>query len=139
MLSWSDLRMPDMPSVTLPEMPQISLPSADDATREPYQPVQIYRWQGADGSIQFSNETPPERVDYELVEVNPDANLIQAVPTGDTGSNDKTGMEEESAASSSLPSPLTGSPGEAMQLMEDAHKLRELSEERLRQHEALIQ
>ena len=132
MLSWSDLRMPKMPSVTLPE-----LPGTGETARDANQPVTLYRWQGADGSPQFGSEPPAKGVKYEVVEVNPDANLIQALPPSDTP--DTAGTEGEKSTASSFPSPLTVSPGEAMQLMDDAKKIRQMSEERLRQHEALAQ
>lgn len=132
MLNLSDIRMPNMPSVTLPE-----LPGAGEATRESNQPVTLYRWQGADGSTQFGSEPPANGVKYEEVEVNPDANLIQALPPSAPPEASET--QEENTLSSPLPSPLTVSPGEAMQLMEDAKKIRQMSEERLRQHEALTQ
>ena len=139
MLSWSDLKMPEMPSVALPDIPDISLPGDETTTRKPHQSVKLYRWQGEDGSTQFSNEPPAGAVAYEIVEVNPDANLIQSVPTDDASVAAKTETAESADTTSSLPSPLTVSPGEALQLIEDARNLRELSEERLRQHEALTQ
>ena len=131
MLSWSDIRMPTMPEITLPE-----LPKPGEATRESNQPVTLYRWQGPDGSTQFGSEPPAEGINYEVVAVNPDANLIQALPPSEAPVEAE---EKEGGNSTSLPSPLTVSPGEAMQLMEDAKNIREMSEERLRQHEALAQ
>lgn len=132
MLSWSDIQMPTMPDITLPKLPE-----QGEATRESNHPVTLYRWLGADGSTQFSSEPPAEGISYEVVEVNPDANLIQALPPGEAPveAKEKAGGNR----TTSLPSPLTVSPGEAIQLMEDARKIREMSEERLRQHEALAQ
>ena len=132
MLSLSDIRMPNMSSVTLPE-----LPGQGGTSRESNQPVTLYRWQGADGSTQFGSEPPANGVTYQVVEVNPDANLIQALPPSDTPDTAET--EGDKSATSPLPSPLTVSPGEAMQLMDDVKKIRQMSEERLRQHEALSQ
>lgn len=132
MLNLSDIRMPNLASVTLPE-----LPGTGEGSRESNQPVTLYRWQGADGSTQFGSEPPAEGSNYEVVEVNPDANLIQALPPSVPAEADKSA--EAKAPSSPLPSPLTVSPGEAMQLMEDAKKIQQISEERLRQHEALTQ
>ncbi|MCW8918509.1 MAG: DUF4124 domain-containing protein [Gammaproteobacteria bacterium] len=131
LLSWSDLKAPKMPNLSLPELPRI-MPETDE--RQPHQPVTIYRWQDEEGTVQFSNETPAKGVAYEVVEVNPDANLIQA-PVAVTSNTAPPDSSE--ATTPTLPSPLTASPGEALQLLEDARKVQGLSDERLRRHEAL--
>ena len=138
LLNWSDITKPEIPEITLPEMPELAdLTKSDnkEEIRAPHQPVTLYRWQSDDGGIQFSNELPPQGVSYEVVEVNPDANIVQAI-TPETGQKPAT---EEEASGISLPSPLTVSPQEATQLLEDARKIRDMSEERLRQHEAIMQ
>ena len=140
LLSWSELRMPGSSSIKLPELPTLPelatpiVPGTGEA-RAPNEPVRLYRWQGSDGTTQFSNEPPPEGVKYEVVEVNPDANLIPAAPQTPTAAPE-TGDE---GLPTFLPSPLTVSPGEALQLLEDARALREQSKERLRQQEAVMQ
>lgn len=137
LLSWSALKMPQLSSVKLPEMPDIALPGKEETTRAPHQPVTVYRWQGEDGSVQFSSEPPAKGVAYTVLEVNPDANLIQAPPKEDESVTAGDTKGAESAIP--LPSPLTVSPGQALQLIEDAHKVKQLSEERLRQQEAMTQ
>lgn len=134
MLSWSDLKMPEMPEV---EVPEIALPGSEEQAREAHQPVSLYRWQDSEGGVQFSNEPPPEGMAYQRVEVNPDANLLQAPPPAVDDENDAS--QARPSSSPSMPSPLTVSPGEALQLIEDAHEIREMSEQRLRQHEELVQ
>jgi hypothetical protein len=134
MLSWSELKLPGMPEV---EVPEITLPGSEEQARDPHQPLSLYRWQDSEGGAQFSNEPPPEGVAYQRVEVNPDANLLQAPPPAIK--QESPSPQGETAPDSSLPSPLTVSPGEAMQLIEDAHEIREMSEQRLRQHEELTQ
>lgn len=136
LLSWSDIQMPENPEIRLPGLAEIVLPAEEETTREPDQAVKLYRWQGADGGIQFSNEPPPEGTDYEIVEIFPDANLIQGQNPDTTASPTTSDANNSHRA---LASPLTVSPGEAMQLLEDAYNIREVSEQRLRQHEALTQ
>lgn len=131
LLSWSELKMPTLHSFNLPQMPDIALPGKEEP-RAPHQPVKVYRWQGEDGGIQFSNEPPTPEVAFTVVEVNPDANLIQA-PSAD---NNTRGAKTETP-SSPFPSPLTVSPGQALQLIEDARNVQKLSDERLRQQDAL--
>jgi hypothetical protein len=89
--------------------------------------------------MQFSNQPPVGVADYEVVEVNPDANLIQSIPVEETGTAEKSGAIKAEKPSTSLPSPLTVSPGQARQLIEDARTMQKLSEERLRQQQALTQ
>jgi hypothetical protein len=148
LLSWSALRAqfgaPAMPNLSLPKRPWPSLTGIESGgetgARQPHQPVVVYRWQGADGSAQFSNEPPAPGVAYEVVEVNPDANLIQAPvqpPVKESRSGTAT-QGAEGAPAMALPSPLTVSPTEAMQLLKDARKVQELSVERLRQQEAQL-
>jgi hypothetical protein len=131
LLSWSELKMPALLSFNLPQMPDIVLLGKEEP-RAPHQPLKVYRWQGEDGDIQFSNEPPAPGVAFTVVEVNPDANLIQAPPA-----DNNTGGAKTEAPSSPFPSPLTVSPGQALQLIEDARSVQKLSDERLRQQDAL--
>ncbi len=138
LLSWSDIRLPQGPAIELPELPEMALPGKEDSPRAPHQPVKLYRWQDAEGGIQFSNELPPVGVTFEIVEVNPEANLIQAQPVNREDGSESATLIDDSASQTRLPSPLTVSPGEAVQLYEDAHEIREISEQRLRQQEELL-
>jgi hypothetical protein len=140
LLSWSELKVPGIENIEIPDIPDIPLPGIkedDEATRKPHEAVKLYRWQAADGSMQFSNE-PPRGVAYEIVEVHPDANIIQPQPLNapdSEGDADSGSVEEKSL---SIPSPLTVTPGEAMQLLEETRRLKEMSQER-QQHEAVMQ
>ncbi len=135
LLSWSEIKVPEMPEVALP---RVALPTAGTESIASEQLVTLYRWQDADGSIQFSNEPPAEGIAYEVVEVNPDANLLPAVAAS-SSVEPPPPATEEGHRGVLLPSPLTVSPAEALQLVEDARQLRHSSQERLHQHEALIQ
>ena len=132
-LDWRELKMPETTTV---ELPELTLPQGEETTRPAHQPVTLYRWKDSDGVIQFGNEPPGGGIAFETVEVNPDANLLQAPTAAPQGQ--ESGAEAPSA-SPSLPSPLTVSPEEALQIFEDAKEIREMSEERLRQHEAIGQ
>ncbi len=138
LLSLSDLKMPKIAGVELPELPDIQLPGREkeeEPARKPHQPVKLYRWKGAGGNVEFGNQ-PPQGVAYEIVEVNPDANVIQVAKPAAPAA--EAPLQEEKKGVS-IPSPLTVSPGEAMQLLEDTQRIREMSEERLKQHDALLQ
>lgn len=138
LLNWSDIRLPQMPKLELPEASELAQPGERgeekaEGGRQAHQPLELYRWDNGDGTPQFSNEPPPPGVDYEVVQVNPDANLIQPL----TPSAPPATQEEGGKAANRLPTPLTVSPEEAMQLFRDAGKIREMSQERLHQQEVL--
>jgi hypothetical protein len=40
------------------------------------EPVRAYKWRDSAGTWQYSSEPPPAGTDYEVVEVDPDANLM---------------------------------------------------------------
>lgn len=42
--------------------------------------VTVYRWRDTEGNWHFSNEPPAEGIDYQVLEVNPDTNLIPGLP-----------------------------------------------------------
>ncbi len=41
--------------------------------------VQVYKWRDQNGAIQFSSEPPPTVIDAELLVLDPNSNLVQAV------------------------------------------------------------
>jgi hypothetical protein len=131
LLSLSDLGLPKMPS--------LGLPGDGEAAGGSGQPVIFYRWQGSDGRAQYSSEPPASGVAYEVIEVDPDTNLIQAVPVEEIDRGEEEASSGTEQPRSMLPSPLTVSPEEAMQLFKDAREIREISEQRLRQTESLAQ
>lgn len=139
MLSWEKVMDEGISSISIPDIPELSsltLPWQEEKARTVGEPITLYRWEDADGTPQYSNE-PPVGVSYERVKVQPDANLIQAIKTESAHARKEAETGVSEAPKNGL-SPLTVSPEETMQLLEDTQRLREVSEERLRQHEALI-
>ena len=45
--------------------------------------VRVYRWYSRDGTVQLSTRPPGDGVDYEIIEVDPDANLLPGGGTVD--------------------------------------------------------
>jgi hypothetical protein len=41
--------------------------------------VQVYKWRDKNGVMQFSNTPPPNSIKGEMVELNPNSNIIQAI------------------------------------------------------------
>lgn len=70
LLSWSQLKLPSLPDLSLPEF----MPSADQSG----QTVTVYKWRDAQGNWQFGNEPPKERT-FETLMLDPDTNLVEGV------------------------------------------------------------
>jgi hypothetical protein len=64
------LLKPASPSTTLPT--NISTVTTDSA-------VQVYRWRDENGHMQFSSTPPPNVSEVELIDLQPNKNVIQAV------------------------------------------------------------
>ena len=45
--------------------------------------IRVYRWRSRDGTVQLSTRPPGEGVDFEIIEVDPDANVLPGGPTAD--------------------------------------------------------
>lgn len=132
LLSWSDIQLPRKPDIDI-KLPTLS--AAGEANPStPSQSVILYRWRDGNGGLQFSNLQPPQGVAYEIIKVNPETNLVQGVGTEDNVMAERT---DGDTAGPALPSPLSVSPEEAAQLLEEARRIQALSEERVRQQEAL--
>lgn len=61
--------------LSAPELPRLTLPDGETASA----PVTVYKWRGADGEWQFGNAPPAQGTRFEVVTVDPEANLIQAL------------------------------------------------------------
>lgn len=86
----------------------------------------VYRWQTPDGSWQFS-DTPPQGVQVETVSVDPDRNLIEGVSPQNVEKTEKPAAETPELG---VPLPLTVSPKQAKQLIEDAKGVQKLMDQR---------
>ena len=94
--------------------------------------VEVYRWQDADGNWHFSDEENP-RGESELIKVDPYASRMDPfVATPPPEPEQRAGGTAGADPGVSVPLPLTVSPGEARQLIEDAGNIQEDLEERAR-------
>lgn len=73
LLSLNQLNLPAFPDISLPDVP---LPSENTTPAD--QHVTVFKWPDAQGGWQFGNE-PPQGVNYETVELDPNANLLPGV------------------------------------------------------------
>lgn len=70
-LSAIDLKMPKAPTLPdLPDLPKVGAVSSGQTL--------VYRWTDAEGGLQFSTSPPPAGVNFSTVNLDPNANVVQA-------------------------------------------------------------
>ncbi len=128
LLSFSDLKMPDLGVPSLPE----SIPlKVDDGNSI------IYQWKDNDGNIQFTNSPPPAGVEYSEKGYDPNTNVIQSVKLPETESEStETEKKNEITAPDSITSVY--SPEKINKLFDDAKNVEKLLNDRLKQQKAAI-
>ena len=89
--------------------------------------VDVHRWQDENGNWHFSDEANPEG-GSEVIQVDPYASRMDAFEPRPS----RTREESSSSPGGGFPLPLTVSPGEAMQLIEDTQNVKETLENRTR-------
>ncbi|HEX5055705.1 MAG TPA: DUF4124 domain-containing protein [Gammaproteobacteria bacterium] len=101
----------------------------------------IYKWTDAEGVLQYTNTPPPEGVSAEVVKVDPNANLIQAVPV--------PGQEEsapvpvaDAPANKEVPeapqAPFPYSPEQIKKTMDDAKKAQQMMNEKMEKQKQIL-
>lgn len=81
---------------------------------------QAYKWKDANGVVHYSSEAPPEGLDAQLIEVDPNTNLVQGIST-------KSEPEDAQATSTQpeMPSGNIYNPNTIKKLMDDAKGVQE--------------
>lgn len=80
LMSIKDIGLPDFSLPDLPDLPK--LPKANDfsTSDESLAGKDIfYKWNDAEGNVQFTTEPPAAGIEYTIKGFDPDANVIQAV------------------------------------------------------------
>lgn len=140
LLSFSDLKAP---KVSMPDWPKI--PASNSSPIEASGAVKngggkdiIYRWTDAEGNTQFSNQPPPQGVEYSVKGYDPDQNVIQAVKIepkeAEQGEELKSGEGIKKA--SDIGNPY--SPEKVEKLFDDANNIENLLSDRLKKQQAAI-
>ncbi|NIB39569.1 DUF4124 domain-containing protein [Pseudomaricurvus alkylphenolicus] len=91
-------------------------------------PTRVYKWRDKDGSWRYS-DTPPEGIDAQSLDINPDTNLIQGLPQKQSEQQKKS----QPATDNDLPGvplPLTVSPDQVQKMMDDARNVQQLMDQR---------
>ncbi|MGH1470429.1 MAG: DUF4124 domain-containing protein [Cellvibrionaceae bacterium] len=94
--------------------------------------TQVYRWKDENGHWQFSDTPPPASQAAEKLLINPDVNIVQATELPKEQKEETPSEEETDADESSIgvPLPMTVSPVEARQLIDDAKGIGDLMQKR---------
>ena len=136
MLSFSDFNLPDFSPPSLPELPKVD--SITDSVGMSGGQVTIYEWRDSEGDIQFTNEPPPQGVEFEIRQFDPNANVIQSVklpPAKPEPAASETQQPQESGAPEA-PSPY--SPESVKKLMDDAKNVEKLLNQRFQNQQSAI-
>ena len=131
LLNFADLQSPDLPK--LPD----SINSLGDES--PGTSDTIYKWLDTEGNLQFSNNPPPEGVEYTSMDYDSNLNVIQAIEIKSDESTVVLESEIKSKASSGVEdigNPY--SPEKIEKLFEDANNIEKLLNRRLNNQEAVI-
>ena len=130
MLSFKDFKWPDFLSAGIPDMP-----SADGITGD--RVVAIYQWQDSQGNIQFTNEPPPQGIEFEVKHYDTNANVIQSVrlPSEEP---EVPVVTAEPMASGTVEAPSPYSPESVKQMMDDAQEIQNLLNERFEKQQSAI-
>ena len=137
LMSFSDFKLPDFSMPSLPNAPGVD--SITDSKGLIGGQDTIYQWYDSEGNIQFTTEPPPEGIEYQVRQFDPDANVIQSVklPAAEDSSA-KAGADAEKTVE---PAALDGnpySPEGVKKLLEDAKNVEKLLQQRFQNQESAI-
>lgn len=112
----------------LPPLPEMAIPGLTSAN----QPITAYKWQDAQGEWHFAND-PPQGVDYETLEVDPNTNLVPEVkPSPASAAQNRSEQQEPTRNSDEVTFGYTPEKIEAM--MDKTRQARDRTNEH---HQAL--
>lgn len=132
LLSLNDLTFPAAPDLSLPD---IALSQNDKPAS---QPVVVYKWQDAEGGWQFGSK-PPQGVNYEVVELDPNTNLLPGVkPLPANPPTTTSEMEKQDSAGPDNGEPVIGyTPDKIEAMMEKTRQARDSLNEHYRTLEGI--
>lgn len=136
MLSFSRFKLPDFSAPSLPAMPRAD--SITDSAGITGGEVAIYEWYDSEGNVQFSNQPPPEGVEFKIRQFDSDANVIQSVklPSAETASSVIETQQPENGGAAEAPSPY--SPEGVKKMMDEAKNVEKLLNQRFQNQQSAI-
>ncbi|MFT7560078.1 MAG: hypothetical protein ACI93R_001993 [Flavobacteriales bacterium] len=119
-------------------IPELSLSGLRNIAGESIQDLdtrseQTYKWRDADGILHYSSEKPTDTTTYKLLNIDPNTNMIQGLPTSSLSSSDPQ------QDSNTLPSTDTGTgTGKYSDIIEDAKNIQNLLDKRFEEQEKAL-
>lgn len=135
MMSFSSFGLPDFSAPRLPDLPRVD--SITDSVGGGGE-VAIYQWQDSEGNIQFTNEAPPEGVEYQIRHYDPNANVIQSVKLPAEETEPKAGETEQPSTTGALETPSPYSPDGVKKMMEETRNIEKLLNQRFQDQQSAI-
>ncbi|MDJ0881539.1 MAG: DUF4124 domain-containing protein [Gammaproteobacteria bacterium] len=130
LMSLNDLKAPDL---TLPEVPDaMNLP---EGTKLGKREDIIYQWRDAKGELHFTSAPPPKGVEYTAKGYDPNANLIQSIEVKHEEAQPVM-AEPQIKKPTDIGNPY--SPDNIQKLIDDAHNVQQLMNERMKQQESIL-
>ncbi len=102
----------------------IGLPSASSVL--PAGKEQAYKWRDKDGVVHYSSEPPPDSESAELLQVDPNTNLVQGLRPSES----QEAETAETTPQAALPQGTVYNPENIRKLIDDAKKVQETLNER---------
>ena len=96
----------------------------------------VYKWRDSRGELHFSSSPPPQGVEYTVKGYDPNANLIQSIEVKHEEPVAEQIPENQVKKASDIGNPY--SPEKVEKLFNDAQKIQQTLENRLKQQEAAI-
>lgn len=138
LMSFSDLKMPEL---AVPGLQDVE-GAGDKLSGAVDQDTVIYQWTDAAGNLNFTNEAPPEGIEFTVRSYDPAANVIQAVkPESGTLAT----MDEERGGKTTGEAQADGkignpySPQKIEKLFDDAKNVQQQLNERATQQQQMIE
>ncbi|MGD2173380.1 MAG: hypothetical protein PVI79_00970 [Gammaproteobacteria bacterium] len=137
LMSFSDFEWPDFSAPSLPKAPIID--SISESAGNTGGKNTVYKWFDSEGSIQFTTDPPPEGIEFEVRNFDPDVNVIEPVkpPSGDAPAAKVDDAEEDSATPVD-PGFNAYSPDSVKKLFDKARNVEKLLTERFQSQESAI-
>ena len=130
LMSFKDLKAPDLAMPKVPDAIDISVVKPTGKREDV-----IYQWRDAKGELHFTSSPPPPGIEYTAKGYDPNTNLIQSVEV-------QQEPEQEAAPEPTIKSPADignpYSPAKIEKLFDDAQKVQQLINDRVKQQEAIL-
>ncbi len=116
--------------------PDLSMPNMPEASSVGKREDIVYQWRDAKGELHFSSSPPPEGIEYTSKGYDPNTNLIQSIEVKHEEPETAVIAEPQIKNPSDIGNPY--SPDKIQKLMDDAHNVQKLLNDRMKQQEAMI-